>query len=174
MGGISVKMITLLIIGLPQSVLAVLAVQFFTKTKIDIKKFLLISLICAVSTYLFRLLPIAIGVNTVLTLFVIIVSFQFIYRNQLSKVINVIISAVVSFILIVISEVCNMLLLTLIYGGYDEASKLLNSKNGLTQALSGIPADIFFAIFIFVGYYILNKIEARKMKDGETGKETGE
>jgi len=173
MSGISVNIIVFLITGIPQGLLSVLAVQIFTGTKIDIKKYLLLSLICIATTYLIRFLPIAIGVNTVLTLMVLIIAFQFVYKTQLSKVIRIIASAAVAFVLIAIAEILNMLLLIAIYG-QATAEELFNSTDGLVRSIHTTPSNIFFAILIFIGYLILKKIEKRKKKDGEACSKTGE
>lgn len=168
MKNISVNFIVLLINGIPQSLLTVLAVHIFTKTKIYFKKYLLLSLIFAVATYLIRFLPIAIGVNTVLTLFVIIIEFEFTYKTRLSKLLCIIVSAIITFLLIVFSEVLNMCLLTILYG-QAKAEKLFVSNNGLTKGISTSPTNIFFSVFILIGYLILKKIEKRKEQNGKTG-----
>jgi len=168
MKNISVNFIVLLINGIPQSLLTVLAVHIFTKTKISFKKYLLLSFICAIAAYLIRFLPIAIGVNTVLVLFVIVIEFEFMYKPKLSKLIRIIVSTIITFLMIVISEILGMLLLTAMYGqGY--AIGFLNSSNGLIQGLSTIPINIFLGAFVCIGYLVLRQVEKRKGKDGEAG-----
>ncbi len=168
MKNISVNFMVLLINGIPQSLLTILAVHIFTRTKIYIKKYLLLSLMFAIATYLIRFLPIAIGVNTVLSLFVIVIEFEFTYKPKLSKLIRIIASAIVTFLMIVISEILNMLLLTAMYG-QDHAIGLLNSSNGLIQGLSTIPINIFLGAFVCISYLVLKQVEKRKVKDGEAG-----
>lgn len=168
MKNISVNFIVLLINGIPQSMLTVLAVHIFTKTKIHLKKYLLLSFICAIAAYLIRFLPIAIGVNTVLVLFVIIIEFEFTYKPKLSELICIITSVIVTFLMIVISEILNMLLLTTIYG-QSHAIGFLNSSNGLVQGLSTIPINIFLGVFVCISYLILKQVEKRKGKDGKAG-----
>lgn len=172
MNGISVNFLVLLLNGIPQALLTVLAVHLFTGTKIAAKQYLLLSAIFAAATYLIRFLPIAIGVNTVLSLFVIIFEFQFAYRTQLSKLIHTIASATGTFILIALSEVLNMLLLSAIFG-QNNASAFLNSSNGLIQGFSTIPINLFFGIFIVIVYQILKQFEKRTDQNGKTGTETG-
>lgn len=172
MKNISVNFIVLLINGIPQSFLAILALQLFTSTKINVKKYILLSLICSVSTYLFRFLPIALGVNTVLSLFVIILTFQFAYKHQLSEVIHTIVAAVGSFIMIAISEVFNMLLLMVIYG-QPKGEELFTSSDGLVKGISTSPTNIFFAVLIFISHLILKWIKKRKTENGKTGTKSG-
>lgn len=173
MNGISVNIVVFLLNGVPQSFLMVWALHIFTGTRINVKKYFLLSFIYAVAAYLIRFLPIAIGVNSVLTLLVMIMTFQFTYKTQLSKVIRTIVSATVAFVLIAVSEILNMLLLVAAYGQF-RAEELFNSKDGLTRSLYATPSNIIFAIFIFIGYLILMKLDKRKRENGETGKKTGE
>jgi len=173
MNGISVNIVVLLLRGVPEGMLAVLALHFFTRTKVDIKKYLLLCLIYVSATYFIRFLPITLGVNSVLSLFVLIISFQFTYKGQLSKVIRSIISAAVILTLVAISEVLNMVLLIMIYGR-TQAEILFTSDNGLTETIYTYPSVIFFAIFIFIGRWILKKYDLRKKKNGETSEKTGE
>lgn len=172
MGSIAVNVLVLLMNGIPQSLLTVLALYIFTRTKIDIKKYLLLSLIFVIATYLVRFLPIALGVNTVLSLFILILTFQFAYKTQLSKVIRTIASASGIFILIAVSEVLNMLFLIAIYDR-TRAEELFSSKEGLVRGIYTSPTNIFFAILIFLVYLILRTIEKRKKINGEAGKKTG-
>lgn len=173
MDGISVNIVVLLITGIPQGLLSVLAIHIFTRTKINSIKYLLLSVIFIIATYIIRLLPITLGVNTVLSLLVVIIAFQLAYKTQLSKVIPSIVSAAVAFVLIAISEVLNMLLLVAIYG-QARAEELFNSTEGLVRSIHTTPSNISFALLIFIGYLILKKIDKRKKKNGETGAKTGE
>lgn len=173
MNNISVNAIVLLVYGIPQSLLTVLALQVFSRTKLDARKYLLLTLVFTTATYLIRLLPIALGVNTVLSLFVFILAFQFTYKTQLSRAIQIIASAIAAFILIAVSEILNILLLSLVYG-YDKAIGFIGSSDGLTQAISAIPTNVLFGVFILIGHLILRAAEKREMKDGEAGTKIGE
>ncbi|MGI5971869.1 MAG: hypothetical protein ACOX7P_09130 [Oscillospiraceae bacterium] len=173
MSDIAVNNILFLIKGLPEGLLTVLALYIFTGTKIEVQKYLLLSLIFIVTTYLIRLLPIALGFNTVLSLFILIIVFQSAHKIQLPKMIRTIVSAVGTFILIAVAEVFNMLLLIAKFGR-AEADRLFNAKEGLVQSLYTLPSTIFFAIFVLLGYFVFKRIEKRKKKDGETGAKTGE
>ncbi|MEA4824924.1 MAG: hypothetical protein VB111_12560 [Clostridiaceae bacterium] len=173
MGNISVNIPVLLLVGIPQSFLSMLAIHIFTQTKIVVKKYIMLSLIFVAITYLIRFLPIAIGVNTVLTLLATILLFQFAYKTELSKIIRTIISTVVAFMLIAFSEVFNMMLLTLLFS-QPRATELLNSSDEFTQGISSAPSNIFFVILIFLGYLILKTIRKRANKDGATSEKTGE
>ncbi|NCB51878.1 MAG: hypothetical protein EOM54_08370 [Clostridia bacterium] len=173
MNGISVSIVVFLFKGIPEGMLTVLGLYMFTRTKITIKNYIILSLICTTTTYIIRFLPIALGVNTVLTLLIMIVAFQFVNKTQLSKVIRTVVSSAGIFILIATAEVLNMLLLIVLYGR-TQAEVLFTSEDGLTQSIYTFPATVFFAALILLGNLILKKIDKRKINNGEDGTEAGE
>lgn len=172
MESIAVNVPVLLLVGLPQSFLTLLALHVFTETKINIKKYIFLSLAFTVIGYLIRFLPIALGVNTVLTFLALIIAFQFAYKQQLSKAIRTIVATVVSFLMISVSEVLNMLLWTVVYD-QQKATELIYSSDDLTKGLTSAPSNIFFAVFILIGYFVLKQFKKRKRKDGEDNTQTG-
>lgn len=173
MDNISVNIPVLLLVGIPQSFLSMLAIHLFTGTKITLRKYTILSLLFIAITYLIRLLPIAIGVNTVLTLLATILLFQFAYKTELSKIIRTIISTIVAFMMIAFSEVINLFFLTLLFD-QETATDLIYSNNELTKGLSVALSNIFFAILIFIGYVIIKSIRKRTDKNGETGEKARE
>lgn len=173
MNGISISFIELIIKGIPESLLMVLAIHVFTKTQIDKRKYYLITLLYLIVTYLIRFLPIELGVNTILSLLFLIILFQIAYKIDLTKVVRSIASAIGIFAIVIISEVLNMFLL-IIFVGQDKAEDLLKSVNPLTKSISSIPSTIFIALFILLGYLILSKLDkVREAKNGGTGKTAG-
>ena len=173
MNGIAVNIIVLFLKGIPEGLLIVLALHIFTRTKLDLEKYFLLSFIYIAATYLIRRLPITLGVHTVLTLLVLILIFQFTYNSQLSKVIRSVVSSAVILILVAVAEVFNLLLLIAIFG-QTQAKELYTSKDGLTQSIYTIPSSVFLAVFVFAGYFILKNMDKRKLENGEAGKTTGE
>ena len=59
--------------GLPEGFLIIFAVYAFSKTVINIKRYIVSSIIFVIAVYLIRLLPIQYGVHTILNIIVIIV-----------------------------------------------------------------------------------------------------
>ena len=111
MSGISVSIAVLLIKGIPECLIVAWAIHVFTNTPVEPKKYFLLAGIYILTTYLIRLLPITLGINTVLSLFVLIFAFQIIHKAGLAKVIRAIISSVIILILTAFSEVFNVILL---------------------------------------------------------------
>ncbi len=171
--GISTGIFMLLIKGIPEGFLNVLALHLFTHIKIDIKKYIILSVIFVVATFFIRLLPITLGVNTVLSLLITIITFQIAYKSQLSKVVSTIVSAIVIAILVALSEVMNMLVLTLAHGS-EKAAEMFNSADNLMKSVYTIPSTVFFAIFIVLGYIVIKAYNKRKKTHGEISKSSGE
>lgn len=161
MNGISVGLAMLLIKGIPECLIVAWAVHVFTNTPVDWKKYLIMAGIYVVSTYLIRFLPITLGINTVLCLFVLILSFQVIYKTGLSMAIRSIIASVIVLILIAFSEALNVILLTVVYGR-ENAETLFRFSDDVTRALISIPSNVFFALMVFAGTFIMKSIRARK------------
>ncbi|HNW85371.1 MAG TPA: hypothetical protein PLP25_02030 [Candidatus Limiplasma sp.] len=172
MNGISVSPVVLLINGIPECLLVAWAMYIFTGTPLHAKKYLILSGVYAVATYLIRFLPITLGINTVLFLFVLIFSFQILHQSSLSKLVRSIISSVVILILIAVSEVCNVLLLTAFYGR-EAAETLFTSPNGLTRAVYSSPSNLFLGLFVLGSYFLMKLIQKKKdEKNGKVSEET--
>jgi len=169
MNGISISIFELLIKGVPEGLLTILALHYFTGTKIDLKKYFGLSLMSITITYLFRFFPIKLGMNTLLSMLALILLFQMAYKGQLAKVVKLVTSVVIIVILIMLSEVLNVLLLQLIFG-QAKTLELLNS-NTIAKSVSTIPSTIFTAIFVFAGHLTLKTIDKRKQEHGKAGKE---
>lgn len=171
MSDISISPIQFVIIGIPQGFLFVLATYIFTKTKFNFKKYVLISSIVTVLTYLIRFLPITIGVNTMLSLLVLIMAFLIVYKFDLPKIAELIVSVIVIFFIIGVSELLNEIILNLIFGKV-QSQALLNSGSPLIRSLSMIPTNIFFAAIVLIIYLILSGKKNKKDKNGEAGKKS--
>lgn len=173
MDGIAVSAAMFLLKGIPEGLLVAWAMHIFTNTKIEKKKYLLLSMIIFLATYLIRFLPITLGINTVLSLFVMVFSYQIIYRVDLSRMIRVVAAAVIILVLTAVSEILNYVVLTILYGA-EMTDALVTSSDQLTQALSTMPSTVFLALLTLLGYVIASAFRKRKKANGKTGKETGE
>lgn len=168
MSNISISLIQFLIIGIPQGYLFVLAIFIFTKTKFDIFKYLLLSSVFTIITYLIRFLPISIGVNSMLSLLILIVMFLILYRLDLSKIIKLIVNVILIMLVISASEIINELILE----NFGVSQKILNASVPLTKSLYMIPSNIMFAVFVLISYLIMkNSSKKEKKIDGNPGEE---
>lgn len=171
MSDISISPIQFVIIGIPQGLLFVLATYIFTKTKFNFKKYVLISSIVTVLTYLIRFLPITIGVNSMLSLLVLIVVFLIIYKFDLPKIVTLISSSIIIFIIICISEFLNELILNFVFG-QTKSQEFLNSSSAVVKSASLIPSNIIFAVIVLIVYFVLFSKRNKKDENGKAGKET--
>lgn len=172
-GNIQVSLEMLLMKGIPECFLVAWAIHFLTNTKMERNKYLLISIIYTTATYLIRFLPITLGVNTILSLFVLIFTFQVVHKADLAKVTRAVISSVIVLILTAVSELINALILSAIFGR-EQADALLRFSDNMTRSLSSAPSTVILAGFIVAAYFITKKIQKqRNLKDGSMGEETG-
>jgi hypothetical protein len=173
MDGIAVSLAMLLMKGIPEGLIIAWGMLILTDTKMEKKNYLMLSLLYIVITYLVRFLPITLGINTVLSLFVMIFSYQIVYHAGLNKMIHGMVASIVILVFTAVSEILNVLLLTMLYGS-EQANILVTSSSELTQAVYTIPSTIFLALFAVAGYFIMKEIRKRKSTHGKPGKETGE
>ncbi len=175
MDGISVGWQMLLIKGIPECLIVAWAIHVFTNTRINWRNYFIMAAIYIVATYLIRFLPITLGINTVLCLFVLILSFQLLYKSELSKTIPSIIASVVILIFIALSELLYVLLLIMVYGR-EKAEGLFRFADELTRALYSIPSNVFLGLLVLAGYFVMKYINRRKRKaqDGDIRPQTGE
>lgn len=172
MSNLAISMTQLLIIGVPQVFLCVLAVYVFTKTKFEIKNYIILSSVVILVTYLVRFLPITLGVNSMLSFLAMILLFLLIYRPDLPNIINLIVSVIIIFMFVGFSEIINELILVLIFGKI-KTMELLNLSSELIRSLYMIPTNITLAILILISYFILLKIKNKKEKHGEVSEKAG-
>lgn len=167
------SLIELLIKGIPESFLFVLAVNVFTRTKFDLKKYLVLGSIFTLITYLTRWLPINLGTHTMLSLLALIFLYLIAYKVDLQYIIKSIISVIAIAIIIVVSELIDLLLLSEIYGKI-KAEELLNSSSPLIKSVSALPSILIFGIVVLVIYLIMSKKDKSKVKEhGKTDQKTG-
>lgn len=159
MSTLSISLIELLAKGIPEGFLFTWAIFIFSKTPIDKKKYLLISTLTILTTFIIRRLPINYGVNTMLSLLIMIILFVVICKVDIPKVI---ISVIGVTIILFISEELNILLLRAIYGT-ERTIELLTSTMG--KSLYGIPSTIFFAIILLVAHRIIKKRNTTKIDE---------
>ncbi len=160
--------------GIPEAFLVALGIHILTETRVDWKKYLLMSFMFIVIPYALRQLPISLGVNSVLSMFALILIFQLLYRPGLKKIIQTMISPLIILILISIAEMLNMLLISIQYG-QERASEIFMTPNGWTQCLYTWPSTVILALLLAASYFVMRAIgKKRKIKDGANRTETGE
>lgn len=151
MSSISISLIELVVKGIPEGLLDVLAVFLLTRQAFVIKKYIIISVVFILSNYLIRLLPINFGVNTMIGLLILVLLFVFFTRTDVPKLIK---STIIILITLFLCEMANVAILTLIFGQAKLDEILLDP---LLKAAYGVPSTVLFALSVFIMSKIVKK-----------------
>lgn len=173
MGVTAVTNEMLLAKGIPEAFLVALGIHILTETKVEWKKYLVMSFLFVLMPYLLRQLPISSGINTVLSLFGLIFVFQLLYRSGLQKIVRAMISPIIILILILVAEMLNLLLLSMMYG-FETANTMVKVPSGWAQCLYSAPSTVFLALLLLAAYHIIKSMGKRKTKDGKDHEELSE
>lgn len=166
---LKISWIELLVKGFPEGFLSVLSIYIFTNTKFNRNKYILLSILMTICTYLIRLLPISLGVNTMLSLLILIILFIILGKAEPQAVIK---SVIIMAIFLFVSEGINSLILYAMFG-MEKAQTFVNDPT--SKSLSSIPSTIIFAVIVLVTYFVLkNRRANKKVKDGEVRDSFGE
>ena len=163
----------LLVKGIPEAFLMALGIHILTETKINRRKFIIMILILFLMAVGLRALRLSTGINTVLSLFGVLVTFQLLYHSGLQQIIQTIIAPIVILIFISIAEMVNLLLLAVLFG-FETANTMIRTPDGWIQCLYSAPSTIIFALLLLAASAVLKIIRKRKKAHGDLGEETGE
>ena len=134
-----------------QSFLLVFAIYTFNRQEIIKKDFLITSMLVFMITYIMKLLPITIGVQTIMNMIFMYMVCVIYLKMQPYITIR---STSFCVVLILLSEMVVTALAVMIYG----QEKFLVVVNDVMQKhYIGVFANIVFAIFIISIYFILNR-----------------
>lgn len=146
---------------IPEAFLFIFAAYAFSKNAINIKKYLLSSVLLAVMVYFIRLLPIQYGVNTILSIIVIIVIIVNINQIDTIKSIK---AVVITVILEFICEGINIFIIQSIL----KLNMNYIFNNAVLKILYGIPSLLLFGCIIAIYYFkLLKRKELKYFTDGE-------
>jgi hypothetical protein len=136
--------------GIPEEFLFVLAAHVFSKTRINLKKYLLSGALFWLAVCLIKRLPVQYGINTILILIALIIIVSFISKIDIIKSIR---AGIIVIIFAFVSEGINAAFIQFVL------KKDLNIlfKDPTLKTLYGLPSLIFFGIFIIVSYFVLSK-----------------
>ncbi|NLV57666.1 MAG: hypothetical protein GXY67_02755 [Clostridiales bacterium] len=166
MGVTAVSNEMLLAKGIPEAFLVALGIHILAETKVDWRKYLVMSFLFILMPYLLRQFPISTGINTVLSLFGLIFVFQLLYRSGLQKLVRTIITPIIILILILVAEILNLLILSMMYG-FEAANVMFKTPSGWAQCLYTWPSTVILALLLFASHQILKTKRKRKAKDGK-------
>lgn len=136
--------------SLPEEFLIIFAVYVFSKTDINVKKYIISSILYLIAVYIIRLLPIQYGVHTILNIIVIIVLAVNINKIAIIKSIQV---SIMVLILLFICEGINIFIIQYIF----KVNVINILSNTLLKVLYGIPSLVIFAATVFTYYFYLGR-----------------
>lgn len=141
---------------LPEALIIILAGHALSKKDIDIKRYLLSSLIVALSIFVFKLLPISAALPMILSILVAIISLIFIDKI---KTVHAIISSIVCFILMMLTEAMNLLVLEKVF--HVNTDEVFLNAQPLEKYLYGLPSMLVFATIVLTYYFISKRKRAK-------------
>ena len=147
--------------GLPEGLVAIFAVYAFSKTVLNIKRYLLSSIIFITAVYLIRLLPIQYGVHAILNIIVIIV-----LTVNINKI-SIIKSIKASIMTVILEFICEGINVFIIQHIFKVDIVYLLSESSL-KILYGIPSLLIFAIIVSTYYfYVARRKKMMEVINGE-------
>lgn len=142
--------------ALPEAILLIFGVYAFSKTVINVKRYIISIIIYVIAVYTIRLLPIQYGVHTILNIIAIIVLTININKISIIKAIQ---ASIMAMILEFICEGVNMFIIQHIF----KVNVINILTNTSLKILYGIPSLVIFAAIVFTYYFYL----ARRKKLSE-------
>jgi hypothetical protein len=137
---------------IPEGLIIILAGYAFSKKTINIKLYLLSSIILALLTFGFRSLPISAGLPMVLSATCAVVLLVIINKIIIGKAI---LSTMICALLSIIAEGANVLLLGEVFN--LDINKILVTSGPVVKTLYGLPSLVLFGLIVVTYYFIVMK-----------------
>lgn len=134
-----------------QAFIYIFGIYTFNRQKMDVKMYLLASVLVAITSYFVRLLPISFGVHTVFDMLASVIICILLLRMP---AINTIRSMSIVIVLLLASEIVGLLITSAIFGKVRFQGIMDNSLN---RALVSVPINLLFLVLVIISYYILKK-----------------
>lgn len=139
-----------------------LGIYAFCVKKVEMRKYVAVSLIFIVISYVMRLLPVSFGVHTILNLACLFLLAIFFLRMPALVALRSILAIT---ILLLVTELFSVFLITKIVG-QAQFDSMMNDNLG--KALIALPSSVIFAAIVLAAYFVLRKIKVKKsVKNGE-------
>ncbi len=146
--------------GIPEGFLFIFAGYTFSKTKVDVRKYLLAGALLSVIGYAIRLLPINFGIHSVLVLITCVILLNAVSKIPLIKAIS---STLVMMIIGFAAEIVNGVLVALIRGfrfmDILRDFELINIDfaNPTQKVLYGLPSMALMWLIVLIFYFVYKK-----------------
>ena len=130
--------------AIPETLLSVYGIFLLSKTKIVLHKYILLCLIHFGSIYLLRSICISTGAVTLFNLMITVISFKILCNTDIFRTL---ISAFIMIIIVLLSELINLMLLKTLY---DVTNIRILLDDPLIRSIWGIPSTILFGSIILI------------------------
>lgn len=130
---------------IPEAFLIILAIFALSNTKLNVKRYIISSLLLGICEYGIRMLPINYGVPTILDIFIMIILMWSINK---ADVIGTIKSSLITTIVLFICEGLNVFVLSIIFKDRLEQTML----NTTLKTIYGFPSLICFTMITIIYY----------------------
>ncbi len=154
---IKLSFLELIIRSIPEGAIFIWACYILSKTKFQLNRYLLSTISLALATYIVRSLPINLGINTVLSLGVLIITNININKISIIKSISVSVSSI---ILLSTCELINILMIKYLFKA--DLTKVFS--NPLSKTIYGIPSLVLFVLLIIIINKVFNKNKLKKQE----------
>ncbi|MBX4260270.1 hypothetical protein KTC96_03065 [Clostridium estertheticum] len=146
---------------LPEEFLFIFAVYVFSKTIINVEKYMKSSIIYIIAVYLIRLLPIQYGIHTIIAVVVVILLTVNINKISIIKSIQ---ASLMTVILLFICEGINVFIIQHIF----KADVKYVFSQPLSKIVYSTPSLVIFALIVFTYYiYLVKKNKLSEVTNGE-------
>lgn len=153
----SLSWIDLFLRHIPEGLLLILAGYAVSRKKFNVKLYLLSSIIISICNFIFKSLPISTVLPMVLSGVVTVIILSLI--NKI-KTVKAILSTIFCYILLIISEGINMILLSKVFG--LDSSKIFLTSDPIMKNIYGLPSLLIFGLVIITYYITLCKRKNKK------------
>lgn len=141
--------------GLPEEFLIIFGVYAFSKTAINIKRYIITSISFVTIVYLIRFLPIQYGVHTILGLIVTIILIVNINKIDIIKAIQ---ASIMTIILEFICEGINVFIIKKVF----KADVKYVLSEPLLKIIYGVPSLLIFGCIVYIYYFTLYRKKGLK------------
>lgn len=147
--------------GLPEALLFIFAAYVFSKNELNLRRYLVSSVLFVVLGYFIRLLPIQYGLNTILSFIGLII---LIIKINKIDIVNAVTSGIAITILELICEGINVFIIQYIFKA--DINFIFNDST--LKILYGIPSLLIFGCIIAIYYFrLLKRKELKPFTNGE-------
>ncbi|MBU3154905.1 hypothetical protein LL037_08905 [Clostridium estertheticum] len=147
--------------SLPEEFLVIFAVYVFSKTVINVKEYIISSIIYLIAVYVIRLLPIQYGVHTILNIIIIILITDNINKISIIKSIK---ASIMTVILLFVCEGINVFIVQYVFK--VDVNHVFSQP--LSKILYATPSLVIFALIVFTYYvYLVKKNKLSEVMNGE-------